>query len=326
MRERLVPFRFFTSFFVFGGLLAASSVHAELAARWALDEASGWTAFDPISGYQANLEAGAVFAPGEGIRGGAVRLDKSTNGRVDPGDIFSFTGLTEFSLQVWVKTTSTDGALLFGRHVSTVPGGYWIGLNDTGDGSPVEEAGSFHFYQSDNPQLNSGDVGLDDGEWHQVVAVRDATAMEIRLYADGVRVPGPDSTGSLLPLVETPAPLLIGGMMVGGLVQGTYTGLVDEARIWDHALDDFEVASYFQHPDSVRAVLCGDAREDRTLTAADALFVLKSSVGSETCEACVCDADDSGAVAAADALRVLRRAVGQDVEMTCPSCVHVTLR
>jgi hypothetical protein len=64
----------------------------------------------------------------------------------------------------------------------------------------------------------------------------------------------------------------------------------------------------------------GDANDDGSVTATDALIVLRVSVGSASCRACVCDADDSGTTAATDALRVLRVAVGQNVTLQCPPC------
>ena len=78
--------------------------------------------------------------------------------------------------------------------------------------------------------------------------------------------------------------------------------------------------------------VCGDpvgasigARSDEfaplsEVTASDALFVLQTAVGSETCEACVCDVDGSGTIAASDALITLKKAVGQEVTLSCPAC------
>ena len=65
---------------------------------------------------------------------------------------------------------------------------------------------------------------------------------------------------------------------------------------------------------------CADPDGSGTVTAADALFVLRAAVGSLTCPACVCDADGSGATTAGDALRVLRVAVGLDEPLNCPAC------
>ncbi|HET9062967.1 MAG TPA: dockerin type I domain-containing protein, partial [Candidatus Binatia bacterium] len=66
--------------------------------------------------------------------------------------------------------------------------------------------------------------------------------------------------------------------------------------------------------------LCGDANGDGTIAATDALIVLRTAVGTATCEPCVCDADASGAITAADALRLLRAGVGEPVVRDCPPC------
>jgi uncharacterized delta-60 repeat protein len=64
---------------------------------------------------------------------------------------------------------------------------------------------------------------------------------------------------------------------------------------------------------------CGNPTGE-SITASDALFVLRAGVGSATCLLCVCDVNDSGSTSATDALVVLRFAVGQAVALTCPSC------
>jgi hypothetical protein len=65
--------------------------------------------------------------------------------------------------------------------------------------------------------------------------------------------------------------------------------------------------------------LCGDATYDETITASDALAILRCAVGSVECSVCVCDVNGSG-VSATDALTVLKLAVGQAVTLTCPAC------
>jgi hypothetical protein len=53
-------------------------------------------------------------------------------------------------------------------------------------------------------------------------------------------------------------------------------------------------------------------------TASDCLFLLRASVGNETCEVpCICDVDRSGVTSATDALVCLRIAVGSPGEKTC---------
>jgi hypothetical protein len=57
--------------------------------------------------------------------------------------------------------------------------------------------------------------------------------------------------------------------------------------------------------------------------ATDALFALAVAVGTQTCDACVCDVDSSGGsnpISATDALIILRRAVDPAVEISCIEC------
>lgn len=68
------------------------------------------------------------------------------------------------------------------------------------------------------------------------------------------------------------------------------------------------------------AVLCGSpTKEDGTSPkASDALFVLKAAVSSSHCDLEVCDVNKSKTVTASDALAILKKAVGQNVILDCP--------
>jgi hypothetical protein len=302
-------------------VLLATASDAALLARWSFDEAEDETvAVDSAGSIDGTLEGDAVFEPGAGIRGGAVSIDSATDDRVNMGNKYSFAGNAAFSLQVWVKTTSKAGMVVVGRHTMGSLNGYMIALNDVGDGAPNEVAGSCHFYQSDNPQHHSGDVGLDDGEWHQILVVRDAAAGHHRLYVDGRRVPGEGQTGGLTNISASASPLLVGGVTSAGELAGSYTGLVDEVRIWNNALDDAEALYLWGRPDAIDAGRCGDANDDDAISAADALLALRTAVHTASCSACSCDTNSSTVVTAADALQILRRSVAPKIELRCPDC------
>ena len=64
--------------------------------------------------------------------------------------------------------------------------------------------------------------------------------------------------------------------------------------------------------------LCGDASEDGTITATDALVILNGAVGLLECDLSICDVSGDSAVTAIDALMVLKKAVGADIELMCP--------
>jgi len=65
---------------------------------------------------------------------------------------------------------------------------------------------------------------------------------------------------------------------------------------------------------------CGDHNRNGTVTAPDALAILRVSVGSLQCDDCVCDVDRSGAITAKDALMVLKVAVGLPIGLNCRPC------
>jgi len=58
--------------------------------------------------------------------------------------------------------------------------------------------------------------------------------------------------------------------------------------------------------------------------ASDCLFILRSAVGSQPCDLCLCDANSSGGITSSDALVCLRAAVGQSVTLTCVTCDGTT--
>jgi cysteine-rich repeat protein len=73
--------------------------------------------------------------------------------------------------------------------------------------------------------------------------------------------------------------------------------------------------------DTCELVLCGDPGADGNSTASDALFALGAAVGTNFCDLCVCDVDDSGSVTASDASKLLSYGVGvPGVSLQCPSC------
>ena len=70
-------------------------------------------------------------------------------------------------------------------------------------------------------------------------------------------------------------------------------------------------------------LICGEPVAPTTsITASDALLVLRAAVGSDQCHLCVCDTDHSLQVTASDALLTLKKAVGHEVTLDCPPCCN----
>ncbi|HEY2773901.1 MAG TPA: PEP-CTERM sorting domain-containing protein [Candidatus Binatia bacterium] len=68
---------------------------------------------------------------------------------------------------------------------------------------------------------------------------------------------------------------------------------------------------------TVPVAICGDANDDTHINAGDALVALHAAVGSVVCALDRCDVDHSGSVTASDALRILKAAVGQPIVLDC---------
>ena len=63
---------------------------------------------------------------------------------------------------------------------------------------------------------------------------------------------------------------------------------------------------------------CGRPTNGTAPRASDALYVLKATVQSTDCDIRVCDVTDTNTVTASDALMILKGAVGQEVNFNCP--------
>ena len=154
-----------------------------LIAYYAFDETSGTTAHDAIGSVDGTLQGGAMFAPGAGIRGGAIMLNQATGDLVNMGDHFGFTS-GSFSIETWVRLNpgDTNSSVPVGKHFSRIIAGYFLAINDVGDGCSA--IGSAHFYVA-YPCSGVSSIVVNDGQWHQLVGVYNSTNQTTSIYVDG---------------------------------------------------------------------------------------------------------------------------------------------
>ena len=141
----------------------AGPARAGLVSEWRFGETSSAIAHDNVGGINGTLFGGAAFdpgaGPGPGIYSGAISLSEATDGYVSMGNVYPFTS-GSFSVVAWVKTTdAAHGQFAVSlQHTSIAPNGYFLGLNNVGDG--LGTVGS-HFYAG-----GGGAGSLDQcGEW-----------------------------------------------------------------------------------------------------------------------------------------------------------------
>jgi hypothetical protein len=177
-------------------------------------------------------------------------------------------------------------------------------------------------------------------EWHHLVGVRLNESM--RLYLDGVVVDEVTDLSCNAAVNSSGRSLRIGANDPSGAINAS-DAIIDDVQIYRFALTDGdvavgetaggEVASLFAAPGEVitrpatttttTLVMCpadcGDANEDGSITATDALIALRTAVGQGSCQLCLCDTNDSASVTATDALAILRFTVGSLCRFSCPN-------
>ncbi|BDZ51947.1 hypothetical protein GCM10025867_41880 [Frondihabitans sucicola] len=149
---------------------------------WRLDEASGTTVYD-AAGYNDQVAGAGVT---RGTAGATV--DGDTASTFDGSSTgFSSTqssvpGPQTFSVEAWVKTTSTSGGKIVG-----------FGNSPTGTSSSydrhlyLDPSGKANFGVYDgNTEVLSSPTAINDGQWHQLIGTLSSSGMQF--FVDGKRV------------------------------------------------------------------------------------------------------------------------------------------
>lgn len=216
--------------------IADQSPHSDYAAAvlqdsprsyWPLGEAGGTTAFDWASTVDAFTDTGVTRnVPGAVGAGSASRFDGTVNG-------FASTAATEtatdsFSLEAWVKTTTTKGGKIIG-----------FGNKSSGSSTAydrqvyMDNTGRIWFGVKPNTIRTVGSTtSYNDGAWHHVVATLGTNGMQ--LFVDG------ESVGARADTTTGQAPYQgfwrIGGDVVGSAWPSTPTSAHLAADIDDVAV------------------------------------------------------------------------------------------
>ena len=215
---------------------------------WRLDEATGTLSRDWVRSNDLTLSADAV----RGVDGALVTENNaattfpgSTSTTVVRGTTnFWQEGPQTFSVEAWIRTTSTQGGKIVG-----------FGSSNTGRSS--SNLTDRHIYMTDTGELRFGlrpdygtrrtinsPAGYNDGQWHHVVATLGSAGA--RLYADGELVAQDDTL--------TKAQVYYGYWRVGGdrltswpsaPTREAFEGTIDEVAVYPTALTPAQVEANF---------------------------------------------------------------------------------
>lgn len=182
------------------------------------------------NGSSSNWVTGKAFSEGN------TALDFDGNGDYIEAPHASSLNLNDFTLEAWVKTTSTSS---LGRIVSKPLGSVqnYSLLVDNGSVFVVFDNGSSGQFLSSNSTVN-------DGNWHHIVGVRSSSDNLLQIYIDGILDNSVTTTGT--PITGT-GPLSI-GWFSSSFPSEIYSGQMDEVRVWNRALTLDEIQCNIDKP------------------------------------------------------------------------------
>jgi len=213
-----------------------------------LDETSGPTYFDFYGGHNAD----AATSPNSttGIVGVGQTFNSATKILIpDNADEFDWSSDASFSFEFWIKTTATaDMGCVARNRQDLVNSTFWFAGTNSAGTAQFELRDSWGNYGA-----VAGNIPVNDGLWHQIIAVRDGNTGKNILIVDGIK----DAETSVIYPHSFSAEVEATPISVGYLDRGTsgneeyhFIGSMDEVGIYNRAVTTTEaLASYNnRHP------------------------------------------------------------------------------
>ncbi len=212
---------------IIGKVAEVEVYHPRLVALWKMDETDGSIAYDSIGVNDGICHGDPLWQPADGKVGGALQLDGIDDYVSTPFILNPAKG--PFSAFAWIKGGSPGQVV-----ISQIAREDWLLADAEGKLMTTLRRGSL------TPALASGPV-ITDGDWHHIGVVWDGSHRH--LYVDGTHV-AEDATDILYLRASN------GGLYIGAdknLEAGIFfSGLIDDVRIYDVALNEEEIASLTQ--------------------------------------------------------------------------------
>jgi hypothetical protein len=178
--------------------------------------------YDEISKTHVGSRGGSLGAGVPGALGsaGGTAIEFDT-GFLSFGDRLAFTGTAAFTLEMWIRSTSTSFSHVITKQDRGTPKvGYAMYTN--GGGLTYER-------YANSQAVNTSCTFPADGSYRHVAATYDANML--RLYVAGQLV---GSSSDMRSMTPTTAPFLLGIESLGST--SFFQGSLDEVAIYDHAL------------------------------------------------------------------------------------------
>ncbi len=242
MKKRYLPqiLLLLTTMLIFSVNAFSQSCPSGMISYWRLQEAKGPTYADEMGNHTAVTSTAPTQTAG--ISGKAQLFNSSGKTFVSVPDHsdFDWAGTASFTIELWTRYSGSGAVQVFiGRDDPTTDTQWWIGMTTTGK---VE----WFMRASDG---SNGDVttaiSYNNGQWHHVVAVRDASQGKNILYIDNVAINTSVTYGGSFASTA--------GLNIGYLKNNSdppayfLDGSLDEMAIYNRALDPAEVTAHYNN-------------------------------------------------------------------------------
>ncbi|WP_276497260.1 LamG-like jellyroll fold domain-containing protein [Pontibacter litorisediminis] len=204
--------------------------------HWMLHEMRGPTYRDYYTPSHATGDNDNMPKAVSGVVSGGQEFDGVDDGLdVVECDNFNWAADENFSMELWMRSTAgtAGNRVLIGRDAKDSEAHWWLGLD--GEGRAIFTLLDLEW---GGPKLNSGSgPKLNDGQWHQMVAVRNGGSGTTELYVDGERVHSVShryANG-----FASRSPVNIGYLNDGSGYH--YAGILDEVKLFGRVLSAAEI-------------------------------------------------------------------------------------
>jgi hypothetical protein len=198
------------------------TVDSTTRALWHFDEGSGSLVHDAAWGVDGTAFGTAIvpghFGNGRYFNGTGDYVSVPSNPAFDFGD-------TTFSVEIWFRTTNTQG-MLIRRGLAPAPG-FLLGMNLGHVAAQVGNRGDSHW--PDTLLSLQSTLAYNDNNWHYAKFVRDRSVRKLFLYVDGAEAAQPIDDPITFP-ISSDRPLTI-GRWENYVYPAYITGTIDEVRI-----------------------------------------------------------------------------------------------
>lgn len=215
----------------------------EIIAYWKLDETSGSIYDDFVGENNGTCELGKCPILEIGKVDGAQLFSETDEINVEHNAILEWGINDNSSISVWVKMEAdydcSGNKVIIGKYQDgTNEASWWLGCGKNGD----DNVAIFNLRDSDQSGvMTTGVTVINDGEWHYLVAERDASQNKNLLYVDGVLDAEQEKiyTDNLSSTTQINI----------GHYSGSYhfNGLIDEVAIYNVALSEIQVAENYSN-------------------------------------------------------------------------------